>query len=182
MTNLLEKKPTRRTLLAMALASAGAAAFPINSKQEKNVEVADIPNTEDFMSKQDQNAQNVEAAKRFVGTWKGQYRSDAITDNVFIFKMEGNRLKGTTRSLVIRREKGSEPQIVRDEYVPLPDLDVKGKTLSWKNQWSQPDHETLRRITLISDDEILYESVGTMRFPNQPTLIVPISFKLKREK
>jgi hypothetical protein len=166
MMNYLEETTSRRALLAMALSSAGAMAFPINIKQDKTSQDA-----------------NVEAAKRFVGTWKGKSRPDMIADNVLVFKMEGERLKGTERQLNIRDERdGRGPQIVRDEYVPLPDLRVEGKTLTWKTKWIQPDQEALRRVTLISDDEILFETVGINRSTGQPTLIVPISYKLKREK
>jgi len=161
----IEGTTSRRALLAMALSGAGAMAFPITIKQDK--------------ASQDK---NVEAAKRFVGTWKGKLDPDAIIDAVLILKMDGNRLKGTQRVWQIRREDGGEPQIVRDEYVPLPDLNVEGKTLTWKQPWIQPDHETLTRVTLISDDEILLETVGTNRLGSQPALLVPISYKLKREK
>jgi len=127
-------------------------------------------------------AGNVEVAKRFAGTWKGKPRPDAITDQVIIFKMEGAQLKGTIRSMTIRREEGGEPEIVRDEYVPLPELNVDGTTLTWKDKWIQPGHEVLRRVTLISDDEILFETVGTRRSSDQPTLLSPVSYKLKRER
>jgi hypothetical protein len=127
-------------------------------------------------------ASNVEIAKRFAGTWKGKPRHDAITDAVIIFKMEGAQLKGTIRSTSIRREEGGEPEIVRDEYVPLPELNVEGTTLTWKDKWVQPGHEVLRRVTLISDDEILFETVGTGRSSAQPTLLFPVSYKLKRER
>lgn len=166
MMKLSEKTTSRRALLAMALSSAGAMAFPINIKQDK--------------ASQDK---NVEAAKRFAGTWKGKSRPDMIADHVLVFKIEGERLKGTERQFLIRDEgDGRGPQLVRDEYVPLPDLSVEGKILTWKTKWIQPDHESLRRVTLISDDEILYEGVGMQRSSDQPTLIVPISYKLKREK
>lgn len=162
----LEGTTSRRALLAMALSGYGAMAFPINIKQDKTAQDA-----------------NVEAAKRFVGTWKGKSRPDMIADNVLVFKMEGERLKGTERQLSIRVEgDGRGPQIVRDEYAPLPDLKVEGKKITWKRQWVQPDHEALTRVTLVSDDEILFESVGTMRADGQPTLIIPVSYKLKREK
>jgi hypothetical protein len=162
----LEETTSRRALLAMALSGCGAIAFPIDIKQDK--------------ASQDNYA---EAAKRFVGTWKGKSRPDMIADNVLVFKMEGERLKGTERQLQIRvKDDGRGQQIVRDEYVPLPDLMVEGKTLTWKRPWIQPDHETLTRVTLVSDDEILFESVGMRRATDQPTLIVPISFKLKKEK
>jgi len=161
-----EGTTSRRALLAMALSSAGAMAFPINIKQDKTSQDA-----------------NVEAAKRFVGTWKGKSRPDMIADDVLIFKMDGERLKGTERQLFIRNEgDGRGPQIVRDEYVPLPDLRIEGKTVTWKKKWIQPDQEALERVTLISDDEILFETVGVNRFIGQPTLILPISYKLKREK
>lgn len=150
------------TLLALSLIGAGVTA---NSNQDK-------PSQDN----------NVEAAKRFVGTWKGKSRPDMIIDNVLIFKMDGDRLKGTIREFAIHKSGDSEPRIVRDEYVALPDLKVEGKTLSWKASWNQPDHETLRRVTLLSDDEILYEFVGMNRLNDQPTLILPMSFKLKREK
>jgi hypothetical protein len=161
----IEETTSRRALLAMALSGAGAMAFPINIKQDKTSQDA-----------------NVEAAKRFAGTWKGKPNPDAILDAVLILKMDGARLKGTQRVWQIRREDGGEPQIIRDEYVPLPDLNVEGKTLTWKKPWTQPDHEALTRVTLISDDEILYETVGTNRLGNQPALLVPISYKLKKEK
>jgi len=127
-------------------------------------------------------ASNVEVAKRFAGTWKGKPRPDAIIDAVIIFKMEGAQLKGTIRSTSVRREEGGEPEIVRDEYVPLPELNVEGTTLTWKDKWIQPGHEVLRRVTLISDDEILFETVGTARSSAQPTLLSPVSYKMKRER
>jgi hypothetical protein len=162
----IEGTTSRRALLAMALSSAGAMAFPINIKQDKT----------------SQNA-NVESAKRFVGAWKGKSRPDMIADHVLIFKMEGERLKGTERQFLIRDDgDGRGPQLVRDEYVPLPDLSVEGKILTWKTKWMQSDQESLKRVTLISDDEILFEGVGMQRSSDQPALIIPISYKLKREK
>jgi hypothetical protein len=86
------------------------------------------------------------------------------------------------RQTSIRREEGAEPQIVRDEYVPLPDLTVEGTALTWRYKWIQPGHEVLWRVTLISDDEILFETVGTGRSSMQPTLLSPVSYKLKKEK
>jgi len=162
----LENTTSRSALLAVVLLSAVAMAFPINIKQDKTSQDA-----------------NVEAAKRFVGTWKGKSRPDMIADDVLIFKMDGERLKGTERQLHIRNEgDGRGPQIVRDEYVPLPDLRIEGITVTWKKKWIQPDQEALERVTLISDDEILFETVGANRFIGQPTLILPISYKRKREK
>ncbi len=127
-------------------------------------------------------ANNAEASKRFAGTWKGRARPNDITEAVFIFKMEGAWLKGTRRNFEIRRVEGGEPQIVRDEFLPLPDLNIEGPTLTWKDKWIQPGVEILRRITLISDDEILFETVGTGRSSTQPTLLSPVSYKLKKEK
>src|SRR5215510_566071 len=71
-----------------------------------------------FNIEQDKNAQdkNVEAAKRFVGTWKGK----------------------------------------------LPNMPTD-----------------LPPNTNIDDDEILYEMVGTDRSSSRPTLLKPISYKLK---
>src|SRR5262245_14032481 len=132
---------------------------------------------------------NVEAAKRFIGTWKGKRPNmptdlppNTDTDAVLIFKMEGDRLKGTVRALAIRRRDEGKPEVFRDEYVPLPDLNVEGKTLTWKDWLNQPDYEKLTQVTLISDDEILFEMVGTVRLNNQPTMLKPISYKLKKQK
>jgi hypothetical protein len=152
-------------LLSLALACAVATAFPVNFKQDKNAQ-----------------GNNVEPSKRFVGTWKGKAEPDAILEHVLIFKIEDGRLKGTQREWGIRQEAGGEPKIIRDEYVTLPDLDVEGRTISWKRKWNLPDHEALTQVTLMSDDEILVETVGGRRSTGQPTLIIPISFKLKREK
>ena len=76
MMKKLEETTSRRALLAMALSGAGAMALPINIEQAKTSQDA-----------------NVEAAKRFVGTWKGKSRPDMIADFVLIFKIEGERLK-----------------------------------------------------------------------------------------
>ena len=144
-----------------------------------------------FNIEQDKIAQdkNVEAAKRFVGVWKGKLPNmptdlppNTNIDVVLFFKMEGDRLKGTVRAFGIRRNNGEAPQIVRDEYAPLPDLNVEGKTITWKDKWILPDYERLSQGTLINDDEILYEFVGTERIGAPPTLLKPISYKLKREK
>jgi hypothetical protein len=159
-------------LLSLALACAVAIAFPVNLEQEKNAQ-----------------DKNVEAAKRFVGTWRGKPHDmprdmppNTNIDAVLIFKIEDGRLKGTVRALGIRRRNEEAPQIVRDEYVPLSELNVEGKTLTWKENWPLPEHEKLSKVTLISDDEILFESVGAERSSGRPTLLKPISYKLKREK
>jgi len=154
-------------LFALVLSVAGRA-FPIHAKQDKN--------------SQDK-SNDAAGAKRFVGTWKGKSRPDMIADNVLIFKMEGDKLAGTERQLSIRDTgDGRGPQIIRDEFAPLPELNVEGKVLTWKTKWIQPDYESLRRVTLVSDDEILFEMVGMMRISDQPTVLTPISYKLKREK
>src|SRR5262245_15808533 len=107
-------------------------------------------------NEQEKNApdKNVEAAKRFVGTWKGKPPNmptdlppNTDVDAVLIFKMEGDRLKGTMRALGIRRRNDEAPQVVRDEYVPLPDLNVEGNTLRWKDRWRQAELEKLTQVT-----------------------------------
>jgi hypothetical protein len=153
------------TLLSLALTYAIATAFPVNHKQDNNAQ-----------------DKNVEPVKRFVGTWKGKHRPDAILEHVLIFKKEDGWLKGTQRVWGVRQKAGSEPKIIRDEYVALPDLDVEGITVSWKREMNIPGHEALTRVTLISDDEILFETIGGRRTNDQPTLLMPHSFKLKREK
>jgi hypothetical protein len=159
-------------LLSLALACAVAIAFPVNFKQDKNAQ-----------------GNNVEPTKRFVGTWRGKPHNmprdmppNTDIDAVLIFKIEDGRLKGTVRALGIRRRNEEAPQVIRDEYVPLPELNVEGKTLTWKENWTLPDHEKLSQVTLISDDEILFETVGAERSSGRPTLLKPISYKLKREK
>ena len=120
---------------------------------------------------------SVEGAKRFVGTCRGKPQPEAIIDNVLVFKMEGNQLKGMMRNYEVERESDGQPRITRDEMVPLPDLSVDGGTVSWKKGTS----ESVRKVTLISYDEILFEFVGISRSNGQETR-VPVSYRLKREK
>jgi beta-lactamase regulating signal transducer with metallopeptidase domain len=158
------------TLFALALSGVGAAAFPINILQNQSNEIS--------------------AANRFVGTWKGKSDPKMIADHVMIFKMEGGSLTGTQRAFLIRRDKDGGQKLESDQYVPLPDLTVKGTTLTWKRKMKlPPDQEvdTLHRVTLISDDEILVEGVGGQwgKDPSGGTrleLVLPVSYKLKREK
>src|SRR5262245_66065363 len=114
----LENTTSRSALLAVVLLSAVAMAFPINIKQDKTSQDA-----------------NVEAAKRFVGTWKGKSRPDMIADDVLIFKMDGERLRGTERQLHIRNEgEGRGPEIFRDEYVAMPVQSIGGMTVTWSKK------------------------------------------------
>jgi hypothetical protein len=120
--------------------------------------------------------------KQFVGTWKGKSNPDMIADHILIFKMDGERLTGTERVFAIRDEgDGSGPKIIKDTFVPLPTITIEGKTLTWKSK-RNPDQEVLRRVTLLGEDEILFETVGSNRFSDQPEVLIPLSFKLKREK
>jgi beta-lactamase regulating signal transducer with metallopeptidase domain len=157
-------------LCALTLSGVGVAAFPINIVQNQNNEVA--------------------AAQRFVGTWKGKSNPKLIADHVFIFKMEGDSLTGTQRAFLIHHDKEGNQTLKSDQYVPLPDLKVNGTTLTWKRKMNLlPDQEvdTLQRVTLISDDEILFEGVGG-NWKKDPSggsrleLVLPVSYKLKREK
>ncbi len=150
------------TLLALALTGIGATAFPINLKQDKN-----------------EQEKNVEATKRFVGRW-GNPRPGKRFGTAYVFKMEGNQLKVAVP--VTEFADARQTEVIREEHLPLPDPKVEGRTLTWKDKWDQPGHEVLVRITLITDDEILVESVGKQRSNDQPTLVMPVSFKLVREK
>jgi hypothetical protein len=175
---LIEKKPSagRRQaavwlgimLFALALSGAGAAAFPISITQDKN-------------SQDKKN--DVATANLFVGTWKGKIRPDFNVDHVMIFNMEDDRLTGTQRSPRIRVTPEGEQQLLSDGYIPLPDLTVEGKTLSWKiNNQEKPELKYLWKATLISDDEILVEGVGGLYRPDQTLELAPVSFKMKKEK
>jgi beta-lactamase regulating signal transducer with metallopeptidase domain len=157
-------------LFALILSGAGAAAFPIHFMQNQNSEIA--------------------AANRFVGTWKGKLNPKDIADHVFIFKMEGDSLTGTQRAFIIHNDKEGNQKLTFDKYVPLPDLKVNGTTLTWKRKMGLPSDQevdTLHRVTLISDDEILVEGVGG-QWGLDPSggrrleLVLPVSYKLKREK
>jgi hypothetical protein len=120
--------------------------------------------------------------KQFVGTWKGKSNPEMIADNILIFKIDGERLTGTERVFAIRDEgDGSGPKIVNDNFVPLPTITVDGKALTWKAKRNR-EEEILRRVTLLSEDEILFETVGFERFSDRPDTLFPLSFKLKREK
>jgi hypothetical protein len=156
------------TLFALALSGIGAAAFPITIMQNQNNEIA--------------------AAKRFVGTWKGKSKPESIAEHVLIFKLEGDRITGTQREFSIRQENGGSPQLVSDQYVALPELTVKGTTLTWKNKMKVLQDQfldTLHRVTLTGDDEMLVESVGVQVKAGEgkrEELVIPLSIKLKKEK
>jgi hypothetical protein len=96
--------------------------------------------------------------------------------------MEGERLTGTERAFAVRDEgDGSGPKIVKDTFIPLPTMTIEGKTLTWKAKRNR-EEEILRRVTLLGEDEILFETVGFERVSDQPEILFPLSFKLKREK
>jgi hypothetical protein len=120
--------------------------------------------------------------KQFVGTWKGKSSPEMIAENILIFKIDGERLTGTERVFAIRDEgDGSGPKIVKDNFVLLPTITVDGKTLTWKAKRNR-EEEILRRVTLLGEDEILFETVGFERVSDQPDTLFSLSFKLKREK
>ncbi len=120
--------------------------------------------------------------KQFVGTWKGKSDPKMIADNILIFKMDGERLTGTERVFAIRDEgDGSGPKIIKDTFIPLPTITIEGKTLTWKAKRNL-EQEVLRRVTLLGEDEILFETVGFERVSDQPEMLFPLGFKLKREK
>jgi beta-lactamase regulating signal transducer with metallopeptidase domain len=157
------------TLFALTLSGVGAAAFPI-------------------LIMQNQNNGNA-TANRFVGTWKGRHNPDDIAEHVLIFKMEGDRLTGTFRALHITRKDGESPKIVSDKYVALPELTVNGTTITWKNRMKllqDQSVDTLNRVTLIGDDEIFVEKIGGQwkgdASGSRLEVIVPVSYRLKREK
>jgi ketosteroid isomerase-like protein len=93
------KRPARVwlaiTLFALTLSGVGATAFPINIMQNQNNEIA--------------------AAKRFVGTWKGKLKPEDIADKVIISKMEGNRLTGTQRAFPIRLSQNPDKKVALQE-------------------------------------------------------------------
>jgi hypothetical protein len=168
---LLEKKTSanaeRATVLlgvilcALALLGAGAAAFPINILQDEN--------------------QSVPTVTRFVGGWK-RTNSDPPTLNAYVFMLEGNQLRGASRTVMYTKPapgSGLERKLVLDNYSPLANLTVEGETLTWKFPLAngQAAHS---RASLVSEDELLVENCGKQPCsPNQPVESKEI---LKRQK
>ncbi len=111
-----------------------------------------------------------------------------IVDHVFIFKLEGNNLTGTRRAFLTRTDKDGNQKLESDKYIPLPELSVNGTTITWKQKMTVlqvQSIDTLSRVTLISDDEILVEYIGQQIKKDESgrtELVVPVSYKLKREK
>jgi beta-lactamase regulating signal transducer with metallopeptidase domain len=170
------KRPARVwlaiALFALALSGAGVAAFPINIVQNQNNDLA--------------------SAKRFVGTWKSNLKRSDIADQVLIFKIEGGRLTGTQRELLITKEKDGSQKIESDRYVPLPELSVNGTEVTWTSklkvsQDQEPDIELdiLNRVSLVGDDKILFEKTGKSRIAKngrQGGAAVHVGYDLKKEK
>jgi hypothetical protein len=129
------------TLCALALLGAGAAAFPINNLQDEN--------------------ENIPPATRFVGGWK-RTTSDPPTDNAYVFMLEGNQLRGTSRTTMYLKPmpgSGLERRLFKDIHSPLPNLTVEGATLTWKYPIAngQPAYV---KASLVSEDELLVENCG----------------------
>jgi hypothetical protein len=168
---LLEKKTSANakrmtvllgvTLCALALLGAGAIAFPINIPQDQN--------------------ENIPIAARFVGRWK-RTASDPPTDNAYVFILEGDQLRGTSRTTVyLRPAPGTvgELKLFRDIHSPLPNLTVEGATLTWKYPIAngQPAYS---RASLISEDDLVVENCGKQ--PCSPDRPAESKEILKRQK
>jgi hypothetical protein len=149
------------TICALALFGAGAAAFPIHILQDEN--------------------QSIPAATRFVGGWK-RTTSDPPIENAYVFILEGDQLRGTSRTPVyLRPAPGTvgEIKLFRDIHSPLPNLSVEGATLTWKYPIAngQPAYS---RASLISEDELLVENCGKQ--PCSPDRPVESKEMLRRQK
>jgi BlaR1 peptidase M56 len=166
------KRPARVwlgiTLFALILSGAGAAAFPIKIKQNQNNEIT--------------------STNRFVGTWKGKYKPEDIVDHVIIFKMEAGRLTGSIRAFLIRTDKEGNQKLESDKYIALPELSVNGTSVTWKSKLkvlSDKELDTLNRVSLVGDNEILVEKVGGHwkhdESGSRLDAIVPVTYRLKRE-
>jgi hypothetical protein len=149
------------TLCAIAALGAAAAAYPVNATQDDSPKVA--------------------AAKRFVGAWK-RTASDPPTDNAYVFILEGDQLRGTSRTPVyLRPAPGTvgELKLFRDIHSPLPNLTVEGATLTWKYPIANGQPAYLR-ASLISEDELLVENCGKQ--PCSPDRPAESNETLKRQK
>jgi len=168
---LLEKKTSANavramvllevTLCALALLGAGAAAFPINIPQDQN--------------------ENIPIAARFVGGWK-RTAPDPPTDNAYVFMLEGDQLRGTSRTTVyLRPAPGTvgELKLFRDIHSPLPNLKVEGETLTWKYPIANGQPAYLR-ASLVSEDELLVENCGKQ--PCSPDHPAESKETLRRQK
>jgi beta-lactamase regulating signal transducer with metallopeptidase domain len=170
------KRPARVwlaiTLFALTLSGVGVAAFPVNIRQNQNIELT--------------------SAKRFVGTWKSNLKRGDIADQVLIFKIEGGRLTGTQREVLFRKEKDGNQKIESDRYVDLPELSVNGDAITWmskmkvsRDQGPDIELDILNRVSLVGDDEILFEKSGKRLIDEngrQGGVSVQVGYDLKREK
>jgi hypothetical protein len=160
------------TLFALTLSGVGVAAFPVNIRQNQNIELT--------------------SAKRFVGTWKSNLKRGDIADQVLIFKIEGGRLTGTQREVLFRKEKDGNQKIESDRYVDLPELSVNGDAITWmskmkvsRDQGPDIELDILNRVSLVGDDEILFEKSGKRLIDEngrQGGVSVQVGYDLKREK
>ena len=168
---LLEKKTSANaeratvllgvTMCALALLGAGAAAFQINIPQDQN--------------------ENIPIAARFVGGWK-RTAPDPPTDNAYVFMLDGDQLRGTSRTTVyLRPAPGTvgELKLFRDIHSPLPNLKVEGETLTWKYPIANGQPAYLR-ASLVSKDELLVENCGKQ--PCSPDHPAESKETLRRQK
>jgi len=128
-------------LSALALSGAGAAGFSLTIPQDEN--------------------QSPPPVTRFVGGWKRAHHDPPI-ENAYVFLLEGDQLRGTSRTpvyLVPAPGSGRERRLFKDIHTPLPNLKVEGATLTWMFPFAngQPAY---CRASLVSEDELLVEDCG----------------------
>jgi bla regulator protein blaR1 len=171
------KRPARgwlaTTLFLLTLFGVGATAFPINIVQNQN---------------------NVPAsAKRFVGTWKGKLHPGDKTDQILIFKIEGDRLTGTQREVLFSKEEDISQKPESNQYVVLPELSVNGDAITWiskrkvpQNQEPEAEMDIVSRVSLVGDDEIYVEKTGKSEWVDKngrrKGASMHVGYNLKREK
>jgi hypothetical protein len=147
------------TLSALASSGAGAAAFSLNILQDEN--------------------QSPPPVTRFVGGWK---RTNPPTENAYVFLLEGDQLRGTSRTtvyLVPAPGSGLERRLFKDIHAPLPNLTVEGETLTWKFPMANGQSAYVR-ASLVSEDELLVEHCGKQ--PCSPDRPAESKEILKRQK
>jgi bla regulator protein blaR1 len=163
-------------LFLLTLSGVGVAAFPINIVQNQN----NLP----------------ASAKRFVGTWKGKLHEIDKTDQILIFKIEGDRLTGTQREILFSREENIRDLMQKPEYnqyVDLPELSVNGDAITWvskrkvpSDQEPEAEMEIFCKVSLVGDDEIHIEKTGKKEWVGKNGIhkgaSMGLGYTLKREK
>src|SRR5262245_15407883 len=126
-----------------------------------------------------------ESLKRFVGTWKQEPPPDPTHDvaQAVVFKIEGGKLICMERQVSYRYANG-EFFRDRDEFTPTGELNVRGKTVSWRTRrlkYLGEGVDIQTRVTLTSDNEAVLDYIGEIIERDQPMMLVPYRLTLKKQ-